>query len=430
MLLALPRGRPKHAPDQAFIIDPYGKRKQQGHVLGMTQNFSTRMVAKGFLCAAVAVSVLLWSLLLVGTAGADPVQQQAGEAVSPIESVQPTTGQVGEGASSETTTPSESGTEPGQEAAGEPGAEQGSGGGEATAPEQPSPPAGETTPETVTEPETVVEPVEPETVVETVKETVAEPVLEHVSETVVPVEPVVEHAKEVVTPVIEPVKEQANELLSSAEPTKELVAAVGVSSASGPGTQTGGGATVASAPATEASGALVASLVAPSTGGGPGEPPTASTAPASISGVPTHLTAAQRAGELSCQLSGLGGAATDNCSASWLSSEPLLVSAPGALVPGALVLAARARAGTPAGSSQGGSGGGFGGSHSFLPPPGPAPTGAVGGSAAGGSGVGLSGFFTLAGLLLLAGPRALRRLRLSSQPWLTAFFVLIPERPG
>jgi outer membrane biosynthesis protein TonB len=392
----------------------------------MTQNFSTRMVAKGFLCAAVAVLVLLWSLLLVGTAGADPVQEQAGEVVPPIETVQPANGQAGEGASSETTTPSESGTEPVQEGAGEPGAEQGSDGGEATAPEEPSPPAGETTPETVAEPETVVE---PEPVVAPVKETVAEPVLEHVSETVVPVEPVVEHVKEVVTPVIEPViepvKEQANELLSSLEPTKELVAGAGMSSGSGPGTQTGGGAAVASAPATEASDALVASLLAPSTGGGPGEPPTASTAPASISGVPTHLTAAQRAGELSCQLSGLGGAATDNCTASWLSSEPLLVSAPGGLV-----LAARARAGSPAGSSQGGSGGGFGGSRSFLPPPGPAPTGAVGGSAAGGSGVGLSGFFTLAGLLLLAGPRALRRLRLSSKPWLTAFFVLIPERPG
>jgi len=340
--------------------------------------------------------------------------------VPPIESVQPTNGQVGEGASSETTTGNESGTEPAQKGAGEPGAEQGGGGGEATAPEGPSPPVVETTPEPVAEPEPVVEPV---------KETVAEPVLEHVSEIVVPVEPVVEHVKEVVTPVIEPViepvKEQANELLSSLEPTKELVAGAGMSSGSGPGTQTGSGAAVASAPATEASDALVASLVAPSTGGGPGEPPTASTAPASISGVPTHLTAAQRAGELSCQLSGLGGAATDNCTASWLSSEPLLVSAPGALVPGA-----RARAGSPAGSSQGGSGGGFGGNRSFLPPPGPAPTGAVGGSAAGGSGVGLSGFFTLAGLLLLAGPRALRRLRLSSKPWLTAFFVLIPERPG
>ncbi|MCW3034427.1 MAG: hypothetical protein JWM60_2772, partial [Solirubrobacterales bacterium] len=67
-----------------------------------------------------------------------------------------------------------------------------------------------------------------------------------------------------------------------------------------------------------------------------------------------------------------------------------------------------------------------------TPSPGPAPGGAAGGVAAGGSGgaVGLSGFLTLAGLLLLAAPRALRRLRLSCRPYLTAFFVLIPERPG
>ena len=44
--------------------------------------------------------------------------------------------------------------------------------------------------------------------------------------------------------------------------------------------------------------------------------------------------------------------------------------------------------------------------------------------------MGLSGFLIFAGLLLLAAPRVLRRLRLACQPWLTAFFVLIPERPG
>jgi hypothetical protein len=49
---------------------------------------------------------------------------------------------------------------------------------------------------------------------------------------------------------------------------------------------------------------------------------------------------------------------------------------------------------------------------------------------ASGSGTALSIFLTLAGLLLMAAPRAMRRLRLSCQPWLTACFVLIPERPG
>ena len=64
------------------------------------------------------------------------------------------------------------------------------------------------------------------------------------------------------------------------------------------------------------------------------------------------------------------------------------------------------------------------------PPPGPAPSGASGGSAMGGSGLAFSAFLTLAGLLLLAAPRAMCRLRLSNRPLLTAFFVLIPERPG
>jgi hypothetical protein len=72
------------------------------------------------------------------------------------------------------------------------------------------------------------------------------------------------------------------------------------------------------------------------------------------------------------------------------------------------------------------------GGRSGVPSPSPAPAGgSAGGSAGGGgSGGGLTGFITLLGLLLLAAPRALRRLRLRCEPWLTAFFVLIPERPG
>ncbi len=67
-----------------------------------------------------------------------------------------------------------------------------------------------------------------------------------------------------------------------------------------------------------------------------------------------------------------------------------------------------------------------------MPAPEPEPGGAGGGVAAGaaGGGVGMSGFLTFAALLLLAAPHALRRLRLSSRAFLTAFFVLIPERPG
>jgi hypothetical protein len=50
--------------------------------------------------------------------------------------------------------------------------------------------------------------------------------------------------------------------------------------------------------------------------------------------------------------------------------------------------------------------------------------------AGGASGVGLLDLLALAGLLLLGAPLAMRRLRLSSEPWRSAPFVLIPERPG
>ena len=52
-----------------------------------------------------------------------------------------------------------------------------------------------------------------------------------------------------------------------------------------------------------------------------------------------------------------------------------------------------------------------------------------GGSAPGASGLALSAYLT-PGDLLLGGPRAMRRLRLSCEQWRAACFVLIPERPG
>jgi outer membrane biosynthesis protein TonB len=128
-----------------------------------------------------------------------------------------------------------------------------------------------------------------------------------------------------------------------------------------------------------------------------------------------------------CELSALGGPEAGGCDGGWLGAANGLSQAPVALVSDATAL-------TPAAvgsSGDDGPGGVAGGGHPLVPSPGPAPGGASGGVAAGGSGsVGLSGFLTLAGLLLLAAPRALRRLRLSCRPWLTAFFVLIPERPG
>ena len=116
---------------------------------------------------------------------------------------------------------------------------------------------------------------------------------------------------------------------------------------------------------------------------------------------------------------------TEGCTAGWPGTQRFLSQSPMGLATAGASLAA-GEAGSPAG-------GGHGGSAVVRPPvspaPGSAPSGASG-SPTGASGLALSGFLSLAGLLLLGAPRAMRRLRLSCQPWLTACFVLIPERPG
>jgi len=64
-----------------------------------------------------------------------------------------------------------------------------------------------------------------------------------------------------------------------------------------------------------------------------------------------------------------------------------------------------------------------------TPAPSPEPGGASGGSAAGASSAGASSASTLTVVLQIGPQRAVRRLRLASEPWLTTCFVLIPERP-
>jgi cytoskeletal protein RodZ len=146
-----------------------------------------------------------------------------------------------------------------------------------------------------------------------------------------------------------------------------------------------------------------------------------------------HRSAAQQAGRLSCELSALSGPLTQNCAAGWLGT-PTLGSGSSTSANTEQALAAPPSSGGPGASSSAPAGGNRpaapaqGGSTSNG-----AAGGAAGGSGAGGSGgggLGLSAFLTIAGLLLLAAPHAMRRLRLSCLPWRTAFFVLIPERPG
>jgi hypothetical protein len=150
----------------------------------------------------------------------------------------------------------------------------------------------------------------------------------------------------------------------------------------------------------------------------------------SAKAVPSR-TAGSQAGRFRCELSALGGNMTDNCTAGWLGAPREVSSAPtSAAVAAVSSLAAAATANSPSGGGHDGSG--LGGPP-LTSAPGSAPggsSGAAGGAGgAGGSGAGVSTFLTLAGLLLLGAPRALRRLRLSFEPWLVGCFVLIPERP-
>jgi hypothetical protein len=129
-----------------------------------------------------------------------------------------------------------------------------------------------------------------------------------------------------------------------------------------------------------------------------------------------------------CDLQGLGGASGGGCVGAWM-------RATGPLTPDVMTLASVAAAlggavvvGSMGNDDQPGT---AGGGRSMPPAPGPAPGGASGVAAGGGgAGVGLSGFLAFALLLALAAPRAMRRLKLACLPWRTAFFVLIPERPG
>ncbi len=296
----------------------------------------------------------------------------------------------------------------------------------------PSPPAAEAAP--VSEPAPEVAPSEPvgelpaesppaEPVVEPAPETPpAEPApetppAEPVPETppaaeAPPAEPVVERAPE--APPVEVISEHgsrgAGSEASSSAPTQPPAASAAATPVEG-----------ASSAATETDGALIDALPPNLTAIDAGEtPPSAGGALVSIIAF-AGQTPAQLDAVLSCQLSGSASATNQDCSTNLASAPGLLDSAP-------LGFATAAPAGgAPEGNGDGGDGGV---SHPSGPPPGPAPSGAFGGSAAGGTGVSLSGFITRAGMLRLAAPRSMRRLRLSARPWLTAFFVLIPERPG
>ncbi|HLB20733.1 MAG TPA: hypothetical protein VK605_01380 [Solirubrobacteraceae bacterium] len=185
------------------------------------------------------------------------------------------------------------------------------------------------------------------------------------------------------------------------------------------------------APAQEPSAVLAAGLTpAPPTGPtadrAEAQPSAASLAATGARRTHAAITAFQRAGDLSCELAALGGGTTDNCAVGWLGGKRFIGVDTARFDPRVDPLVANTSGGPP----DNGHGGAAAGGAPISPAPGPAPSGASGAAVGGSSGIAPSAFLSLAGLLLLAAPRALRRLRLFCRPWLPAFFVLIPERPG
>ncbi len=139
----------------------------------------------------------------------------------------------------------------------------------------------------------------------------------------------------------------------------------------------------------------------------------------------SHSQIERSAQQRSCELSLLGAPGGEGCTGGW--SGPPSAGARAAIIatgPIAAQAGDAAAVTAPHNREDGG--------RPTAPGPGPVPAGGGVGVAAGaaGGGVGLAGFLALAGLLLLTAPRALRRMRLSCRPYRTAFFVLIPERPG
>jgi hypothetical protein len=398
-------------------------------------NLSIWILAKGRLCARVAIWVLLGTLLLAGRAhAAAPVAEPAGEASSLAEPVvdslpeasspSPVSEPTGEASSSTPAEPAPESSSSTTQAA-EPVAE--------PAPE--APPAAESTSEASSASESAPEassasesasesaPEASSTSESAPEASAPAPVADSAPEASPPA-PVADPAPVASTPV-EPSKEVKEE--PAAEPTKEAKEAIAVepvlergesvssslpSASQSAATADNPSDSVAEVPGVVAGPVTMISSVAPE------EIPTGSACVAAL----TRTIAAQRAEDFTRELGGLGASSTDTYTAGF--DSPSLISA--AFVE-ELDIGTAARAGTHAGGRSGDS---PGGSSPIGPPSEPTPSGTFGGAAGGGSGSALSGVPTFAGHLLPGAPLAMRRLRLSFQPWLTAFFVLIPERPG
>jgi outer membrane biosynthesis protein TonB len=367
------------------------KREQRGDMLGIVQDSPTCSVSRGLLYVRVVVLSLLGALVFAASAHASGLGATSG---GKIESAIPTPAEAPErGLSPEKGSP-ETGLSPSPEKG--PPETAPVGPPPEKAPVEPAPVAtlpekapAETVPVVIVPEKAPAEPVPVVTLPEKGPETPPASTVTETTQEAAPVKPVIEKGPE--GPVSPPPPVSAPQVAATS------------SDAAGRGTL-------------EVPSTLINSQK------GTGGPP-ASSGTGSGSGGAQAAIAAGWARGFGCELSELNRRRTGTCITGGLDSQPVLPGLPLGLA----TAAASLTSGPPAGGGHGGS---AGGAPPVSPGPGSAPSGVAGGSAMGGSGSSVSVFLTLAGLLLLAAPRAMRRLRLLCRPWLSACFVLIPERPG
>ena len=438
-----------------------------GDMLPIAPHRSRWAPAKGALCAWVAVAwvavlVLLGALLFAGSAraaasageppgeassSAAPVVEPAPEASSSSPAVEPAgagsaVASAGEPASEAS---SSSPAEPAQETSSstppavEPSPEASAPAPEASSTSSSSEPAPEASSSSLTD-ESAPEASSPAQAAEPAPEASPTPAAEPTPETLTPTEPVVAPAPEAPTPtlVAEPTPEAShpvepvNEVkeVPTTDPGKETTEAPtdkptlgqGAEGPSSPAASSPAPA-VAENPTSTAAPEVLSAVGAPITAVIPDaseEVPTSSATTAALA----RTIAVQRAEDFNRELGGLGSSLGDGYTVIGSDARGLL---PAPFVDGLAAVTA-GRAGAHADDDPAGS---MGGDPPIVPPAVPTPNGSFSGAAPGGSGVApLAGFPAFAGRLLRGAPLAMRRLRLSFQPWLTAFFVLIPERPG
>jgi hypothetical protein len=384
---------------------------------GIAHNPWTRTAHRGLLGLRVAVLVLLGVLVLAASAHAEAPtgSEQTPEAGAPTEQAP----EVGSSDPSPVQAPESGGASPAPEAGAGPES-----GGVAPTPE-PAPESVSTAPAPEKAPEIVIVLPAPEKAPEVVSIGAAPEKVQEIISVGAPTEKAPEIVK------IDPLPEKMPEVTSTAPGGEKESASNGAGAEKGTEdppaptalTRNDAGYTapeIGYEAAPDVTGALLGSPTDPPS---VGSPEAATSEIAASAAALAGISAARRAGQLNCELSSLGGM-TDSCTAALLGTQPALSQAPAGY---AAAVAALAPPSPPPG--DGGHGGAAVGSPPVSPGPGPAPGGAAG-SSAGATGLALSGFLTLAGLLLLGASRAMRRLRLSCQPWRTACFVLIPERPG